>query len=68
MKKFVLACCAMAILGTSLGACAYAGVATSGDKAVIARNDSMLYGALRKVFVCQITDAGLSNCVSNESP
>jgi len=48
--------------------CAYGGAAASGDKVVIARNDSFLFGALRTVFVCKITDKGLTACADNESP
>ena len=40
-----------------------------GDKVVILRNDSFLFGALRKVFVCKVNDAGLANCqASAEAP
>ena len=56
------------LLSAALGACAYSGVAASGDKVVITRNDLFLFGALRKVYVCQITDNGVSNCQANESP
>ena len=53
----------------SLGACAYGGVTTAGDKVVITRNDLLLYGALRKVYVCSVGDTGLTNCVeSAEAP
>jgi hypothetical protein len=38
------------------------------DKVVIARNDGFLFGALRKVFVCKVTDAGVSACQSADSP
>jgi hypothetical protein len=57
-----------AVSATTLGACSYAGVAVSGDKAVVARNDGFLFGILRKVFVCKVTDGGVSNCQSNDSP
>jgi hypothetical protein len=63
--SFVLAA---TILAGALSGCAYSGVAVSGDKAVIARNDAFLYGILRKTFVCKITDGGLSNCQSADSP
>jgi hypothetical protein len=48
--------------------CSYGGVSASGDKAVVARNDGFLFGILRKVYVCKITDAGVTSCQSNESP
>jgi hypothetical protein len=67
MKKLV----GMAmILGTLAGAsgCSYGGVAVAGDKAVVARNDGFLFGLLRKVVVCKVTDAGLTNCNSSDTP
>jgi len=68
MKKLV---CVSMILGTLGGfatGCAYGGVAVSGDKAVVARNDGFLFGILRKVSVCKVTDAGLTSCQSSEAP
>jgi hypothetical protein len=50
------------------GGCAYAGVAASGDAAIITRNDHLLFGLLRKTYVCKITPAGLTQCASAESP
>lgn len=52
----------------SLGACAYGGVAASGDTVVITRNDQLLFGLLRKVFVCKITPTGVSQCSVAEIP
>jgi len=68
MKKiaavFVLAATAM-----GLGGCSYGAIATAGnDKVVITRQDGFLYGALRKVFVCKVTDGGAASCGTNESP
>jgi hypothetical protein len=57
-----------AVVAASLAACAYGGVAASGDKVVVARNDLFLAGLLRKAYVCQITDSGLANCATNEAP
>lgn len=56
------------VLGFGASACGYAGVATAGDAAVIARNDWLLFGALRKVYVCKITPAGLTQCSNAETP
>ena len=61
----VLAALALAVTGQ---ACAYGGAATSGDKVVVLRNDAFLYGALRKAFVCKVTDGGLSSCAAGEAP
>ncbi|HET9953635.1 MAG TPA: hypothetical protein VFQ61_03985 [Polyangiaceae bacterium] len=51
-----------------LQGCAYAGVAASGERAVVARNDGFLFGILRKVYVCKISDAGLTACQDSDSP
>jgi hypothetical protein len=65
MKKCLLILVAVA----SLGGCAYGGVGGVGaDKAVVARNDAFLFGILRKVYVCKVSDGGLTGCQSNESP
>ena len=50
------------------GACGYAGIATAGDAAIVTRNDWFLFGLLRKVYVCKITPAGLTQCSSGEHP
>ncbi len=59
---------AAAMVSGALFGCSYGGVATVGDKVVIARNDSFLYGALRKVFVCKVADSGVSSCASADAP
>lgn len=66
MKKML----AVVLVAGFLGGCAYGGVAVNaaGDRAVIARNDSLLFGALRKVIVCKVDAQGLSNCSSSETP
>ncbi len=57
----------LALLGTG---CSYAGVAMSADgkKAVVLRNDYFIFGALRKAFVCDVTDEGLTNCHKSAKP
>ena len=57
-----------ALLGSLSAGCSYSGVAAAGDKAVVARNDGFLFGLLRKVSVCKVTDSGLTNCQESESP
>ena len=69
MKKalgFVLAVATAA----PLSGCAYGAIATTqdGSKVVVTRNDSFLYGALRKVFVCKVADGGVAGCAESESP
>ncbi len=63
--SFVLAA---TVLASALSGCAYGGIGVTGDKAVVARNDSFLFGILRKTFVCKVTDGGLSNCQSADAP
>ena len=67
MRRIVPIACWLAVLATSSG-CMYAGVAASGEAAIIARNDMFLFGALRRVYVCQITERGLANCSAGETP
>ncbi len=68
MKKILGLVLLAGIAATTFGGCAYGGVAASGDKAVIARNDGFLFGILRKVYVCKISDAGVTACQDSESP
>ena len=68
VKKLVLTLCTLGILGTVAVGCAYGGAAMSGDKAVVLRNDMLLAGMLRKAYVCQVTDGGLSQCSSLDNP
>lgn len=66
MKKF---CSIALVVATGLiSACSYGSIATAGNAVVITRNDAFLFGALRKVFVCQVTPQGASACAANESP
>ena len=67
MRRIINVACVVAIAGC-LSGCFYAGVATSGDAAIIARNDAFLFGALRRVYVCRITPAGLTQCSTAETP
>ncbi len=70
MKKSVLSVLACITIASSLATgCAYGGVGGVGaDKVVIARNDAFLFGILRKVFVCKVTDAGVTACAEGEAP
>lgn len=66
MKKSLLALIAVCFLGTS---CSYTAVTRLGKgKVAVVKNDMLLFGALRKVFVCNATKAGLSNCSTNQNP
>lgn len=65
MKKIALAAFAM----MALSACGYGGVAVTQDgKAVVARNDGLLFGALRQISVCEVGAGGLTSCKSGEAP
>ncbi|WP_428261716.1 hypothetical protein [Haliangium sp.] len=68
LKKLAASAFLAAALGSSLGACAYGGVAASGDNVVVTRNDLFLFGLLRAVYVCQITPQGVTNCSAAEAP
>lgn len=68
MKKLIGLALLAGIAATTLGGCAYAGVAATGDKVVVARNDAFLFGILRKVYVCKVTDAGVTGCSTAEAP
>ena len=55
-------------LASAIG-CGYSGVAMpSPDKVVVTRNDWILFGLLRKVYVCKVTDTGLTACSDAEAP
>lgn len=66
MKKLVAAAGLTIMTGLIIAGCSYSGVAIAGDKAVLPRNDDFLYGMLRKIYVCKITDEGLTECVAGE--
>ena len=69
MSKGISMILAAAALAGALSGCAYGGVGVAGaDKAVVARNDGFLFGILRKVYVCKVTDGGLTSCQSSDSP
>ena len=61
---------AAATVAGVLSGCAYGGVSVNaaGDKAVVMRNDGFLFGALRSAYVCNMSDAGLSDCKSTDAP
>ena len=64
MKKLALA----ALTAFSMFGCSYGAMAASGDKVVVLRNDMFLMGALRAAYVCKVTDGGLTECNSSQSP
>ncbi len=67
MKKIIAAASVLMVTGSVLMGCAYAGAAVAGDKVILPRNDTFLYGMLRKVYVCKVTDQGLTECVAGEA-
>jgi hypothetical protein len=68
MKKALGMMMAMGMLASSLGGCSYGSIAVAGDKVVVLRQDGFLLGALRKAFVCRVSDSGLTSCAANEAP
>ena len=67
MKKLIGAALVVMATGGVLYGCSYAGVGVAGDKAILPRNDDFLYGMLRKIYVCKITDEGLTECVAGDA-
>ena len=67
MKKLMaLALLAGVVTGT---ACAYSPGGVSADgKAVIAKNNGLLFGMFNKIYVCNVTPGGLAGCVAGEQP
>lgn len=69
MKKVAGTLMALGVFASALAGCSYGEMAAVGtDKVVIMRQDLFLFGALRKAFVCKISDGGLTSCTANESP
>lgn len=68
MHKTLKALFVAVAVGFGASGCGYAGVATAGDAAIVARNDWFLFGALRKVYVCKITPTGLTQCSNADTP
>jgi hypothetical protein len=64
MQKLTRKLAALALIGMTMGGafgCAYGGVASAPDGTVyVVRNDMILFGLLRKVFVCKPSATGLS--------
>lgn len=68
MTKSIALVISAVVLTGALSGCAYGGIGVTGDKAVVTRNDAFLFGILRKVFVCKVTDGGLSSCQAADAP
>jgi len=69
MKKALGTLMAVGVIASALTGCAYGDMAAVGtDKVVVMRQDAFLFGALRKAFVCKISDGGLTSCATSESP
>ena len=70
MKKVMGFVLAAALAAPALAGCSYGQIATTqdGSKVVIPRQDGFLFGALRKVFVCKVTDGGTTACAEGDSP
>jgi hypothetical protein len=68
MRNAIVNVMVVVALSVGAGACGYAGIASAGDAAIVARNDWFLFGLLRKVYVCKVTPAGLTQCSNAETP
>lgn len=68
--KLVIASFLLAATALGSGCYAYSGVAApDGETVVVARNSAFLTFIFpREMFVCKVTDKGLRNCSSLESP
>ena len=64
-----IALTALAALALFSVGCQYTAPAVTQDgHVVVLRNDGLLFGALRKAFVCKVTPSGLSSCAGAENP
>lgn len=69
MKIITKISAGLLLASTLATGCAYSGVATTSDnKAIVLKNDALLFGLLRAAYVCDVTPAGLANCQSSENP
>lgn len=70
MKKTRMALIALATLALFASGCAYSAVAMDQHgKAVLTRTDYFLFFPVAShVYVCQVTDQGLSQCNAHEEP
>jgi hypothetical protein len=60
---------ALVVAAGLLGGCTYGGVAvTPNGYAVVAKSNAFLFGAFNRVFVCKVTDGGLTQCSAMENP
>ena len=69
MKKSSAVALVLFLALTSVGigsGCSYGGVATVDDNRVVIVRNGGISG--RKVYVCDVTETGVSNCSRDESP
>jgi len=65
MKKALLVLAGVA----TLGGCAYTSPGVvAGDRIVLPKNDYFLFGVFREVYVCKVTDGGVTDCRASENP
>ncbi len=65
MKRIIIAA-AIGLMALPAAGCSYGGMASHNGKLYVARNDSFLFGALRKMYECTPDGAGNMTCVSVE--
>ena len=67
MKKVILALALVAMAAPAATGCGYSGAsALGGDKVVITKDG--LFGLLRGVYVCKVSDQGVSACQAADAP
>lgn len=66
MKNSIVALALVAIAATT--GCAYSGASALGADKVVITRDSALFGLLRTVFVCKVTNDGVSACQQADAP
>jgi hypothetical protein len=62
MRKLIISLCMGAMAATSVG-CSYGAMASHNGKLYVAKNDGLLFGALRAVYECSPDGSGNMACV-----
>ena len=58
----------MALCAVAAG-CSYGGVAAVNENTVVVlKNNAFLFGIFNEVYVCKVSDGGLTSCATNHSP
>jgi len=68
VMKRLLGSVLLALFLLPTGGCSYGAITVQGDKAVVVKNNSFLFGVFRHAYVCENTENGLANCKDSENP